>query len=76
VADPLLRFGLMTVSAVSFALTGRRVWLVLMSISIAATAITTILFTTFGALLGMLLLAAPLYGFYVAGRARRPTPAR
>lgn len=68
--EPALRFGLMLVSAVGFALTGARLWLILVAVSIAATAITTIGFTTFGSLLGMLLLAAPLYGLYVEGRGR------
>lgn len=68
--EPILRFGLMLVSAVAFALTGARVWLVLLGVAIAATALTTIVFTTFGALLGMLLLAAPLYGLFAAGRSR------
>ncbi|MFM9876328.1 MAG: hypothetical protein ACKVOG_00560, partial [Rhodoglobus sp.] len=72
--EPVLRFGLMVVSAVGFALTGARVWLVLLGVAIAVTAVTTIVFTTFGALLGMLLLAAPLYGLFVAGRARAPIP--
>ena len=79
--EPTLRFSLMVVSAVGFALTGARVWLVLLGVAIAVTALTTIVFTTFGALLGMLLLAAPLYGLFVAGRARagfsrdrRPSP--
>ena len=79
--EPTLRFSLMVVSAVGFALSGARVWLVLLGVAIAATALTTIVFTTFGALLGMLLLAAPLYGLFVAGRARagfsrdrRPSP--
>ena len=56
-------------------------WAWLLGVAIAVTALTTIVFTTFGALLGMLLLAAPLYGLFVAGRARagfsrdrRPSP--
>lgn len=69
--EPVVRFGLMTIAAVGFALTGSRVFLVLLGISIAATAVITIVFTTFGSLLGMLLLAAPLYGLYIAGRGRR-----
>ncbi len=68
--EPTVRFGLMGVSAVTFALTGARIWLVLLCAAIAATAVTTIAFTTFGALLGMFLLAAPLYGFFAAGRGR------
>ncbi len=68
--EPVFRFGLMGVSAVAFALTGARVWLVLLGVAIAATAVITIAFTTFGALLGMFLLAAPLYGLFAAGRGR------
>jgi len=70
-ADPIIRFGLMLTGGIGFALTGKRVYFVLAVISIAATALVTILFTTFGALVGMLLLAAPLYGFLVMGRTRR-----
>jgi hypothetical protein len=69
--EPAIRFALLAVSATAFAITGERVWWVLMWVAIAATALETILFTTLGSLLGMLLLAAPIYGLSVIGWARR-----
>ena len=71
--DPILRFGLLAVGAIGFAVTGKRPFLIAGIIAIAATAVSTIAFTTLGGLLGMLLLAAPLYGFLVMGRSRRVT---
>ena len=69
--EPVIRFGLLAVSAIAFALTGLRRWWVLLWVAIAATALETVLFTTLGSLLGMLLLAAPIYGLSVIGFARR-----
>lgn len=69
--EPVIRFGLLAVSAIAFALTGRRLWWVLLWVAIAATALETVLFTTLGSLLGMLLLAAPIYGLSLVGFARR-----
>ncbi len=68
--EPAVRFAVLAGSAITFALTGKRVWWVLMWIAIVATALEVILFTTFGSLLGMLLLAAPLYGLSVVGWTR------
>lgn len=67
--EPLLRFGILVIGSVGFALTGKRVFMIMALLAIAATAVMTIIFTTFGSLVGMLLLAAPLYGLLV-GRAR------
>jgi hypothetical protein len=67
--EPVLRFGLLAVGSIGYAITGKRVYLVLAVIGIAATAVATVLFTSFGSLLGMLLLAAPLYGLLIT-RAR------
>lgn len=69
--EPVIRFSLLAVSAIAFALTGLRRWWVLLWVAIAATALETVLFTTLGSLLGMLLLAAPVYGLSVIGFARR-----
>lgn len=69
--EPAIRFALLAVSASAFAWTGRQMWWVLMWIAIAATALETIVFTTLGSLLGMLLMAAPIYGLSVIGFARR-----
>ena len=70
--DPILRFGALAIGSVGYALTGRRGFLVLSLIAIAATAVVTLLFTTFGALVGMLLLAAPLYGLLITRARLRP----
>jgi len=67
--EPLARFGLLAIGAIGYAITGKRIFMTLAIIAIAWTAVTTVLFTTFGALLGMLLLAAPLYGLLIT-RAR------
>jgi len=69
--EPGIRFAVLAVSATAFAITGERPWWVLMWVAIAATALETILFTTLGSLLGMMLLAAPIYGLSVIGWARR-----
>lgn len=68
-AEPIVRYGLLAVSAVGYAITGKRIFMTLTVIAIVATAVEVILFTTFGSLLGMLLLVAPLYGLLVT-RAR------
>lgn len=67
--EPLLRYGLLAVASVAYAITGKRIFLILTAIAIIATAVEVILFTTFGSLVGMLLLVAPLYGLLVT-RAR------
>jgi hypothetical protein len=69
--EPAIRFALLAVSASAFAWTGRQLWWVLMWVAIAATALETIVFTTLGSLLGMLLMAAPIYGLSLIGFARR-----
>jgi hypothetical protein len=69
--EPAVRFVVLAGSAITFALTGNRVWWVLMWVAIVATALEVVVFTTFGSLVGMLLLAAPLYGLSVVGWARR-----
>lgn len=69
--EPAIRFSLLAVSAVSFALTGAKPWWVLLWVAIIGTAVETVLFTTLGSLLGMLALAAPIYGLSLIGWARR-----
>jgi preprotein translocase subunit Sec63 len=75
-AEPLVRFTVLTVGLVGFARTGRQLYFVLIVVCITVTAILTIAFTTFGALLGMLLLAVPTIGLVLAGRAQRANAAR
>lgn len=67
--EPALRYGALAAGAVGYAITGKRGFMILTVIAIIATAVEVVLFTTFGSLLGMLLLAAPLYGLLVT-RAR------
>lgn len=69
--EPAVRFALLAVSATAFAWTGRQLWWVLLWVAIVGTALETIIFTTLGSLLGMLLMAAPIYGLSVIGFARR-----
>jgi hypothetical protein len=70
VFDPLLRFSALAAGTVGFALTGRKGFFVLALVAVAATAISTVVATTLGGLLGMLLLAAPVYGLLSAGLSR------
>ncbi len=46
----------------------RTPWLVIALLALAATAIITVVATTFGALVGLLLLVAPVYGLVTIGR--------
>lgn len=68
VVDPILRYGLLLFALVAFAATGRPLFMVLIVIAIAATALHAVLFTTFGTLLGMFLLAAPAIALVTLGR--------
>jgi len=71
VAEPLVRFAVLTFGLVGFALTGKQVYFVLIALAIVVTAVLAIAFTTLGALLGMFILAAPVIGLVLAGRAQR-----
>jgi len=74
VADPVVRYGLLALGMIGYALTGRRGYLVLGLAAVAATAVSAVLFTTLGALLGLLFMVAPLYGLLLIGQARAPRP--
>ena len=76
IAEPLARFGLLTVGLVGFARTGRQGFFVLVVVCIAVTAVLTIAFTTLGALLGMFITAFPVIGLVLAGRTQRATVSR
>jgi hypothetical protein len=76
IAEPLVRFTLLTVGLIGYARTGRQGFLVLIVVCIAVTAVLTITFTTFGALLGMFLAAFPVIGLVLAGRTQRVTASR
>jgi len=71
VAEPLVRFAVLTLGLVGFALTGKQVYFVLIALAIVVTAVLAIAFTTLGALLGMFILAAPVIGLVLAGRGQR-----
>jgi len=71
VAEPLVRFAVLTLGLVGFALTGKQVYFVFIALAIVVTAVLAIAFTTLGALLGMFILAAPVIGLVLAGRAQR-----
>lgn len=66
--EPSLRYGLIFVALMAFAVTGRTPWLVTALAALAATAIITVVATTFGALLGLFLMVAPVYGLVTIGR--------
>ncbi|MBC7590883.1 MAG: J domain-containing protein [Salinibacterium sp.] len=68
VGEPIARYGLIFVALMAFALTGRTPWLVTALIILAATAVITLVATTFGALLGLFLLVPPVYGLVTIGR--------
>ena len=76
VAEPLVRFTVLTVGLVGFALTGKQVYFVLIALAIVVTAVLAIIFTTLGALLGMFILSAPVIGLVLAGRAQRASDRR
>ncbi len=66
--EPVFRYGVVFCALVAFALTGKTPWLVTASLALAATAIITVTTTTFGPLLGLFLLVAPVYGLVTIGR--------
>ena len=69
VAEPLARFPLLVGGLLGYALTGRRPFLVLGLVALAATALVGILFTTLGALVGLLLMVGAVFGLVTMGQA-------
>ncbi len=67
IVEPVVRFAVIIGALVAYALTGLRGWLVTALIALAATAVLAIVFTTIGALLGMLLMVAPVFGLMLMG---------
>ena len=67
-AEPVVRYSLLALGMIGYALTGLRGYLVLGLAAVAATAVSAVLFTTLGALLGLLLMVAPLYGLILIGQ--------
>ncbi|WEO76520.1 hypothetical protein BJQ94_14255 [Cryobacterium sp. SO2] len=71
-ADLWLRLLPLGLAAVAFARTGRRGFLAVVVALGAATAVLTILFASFGPLVSMILLGAPVLGLVALGRQRGP----
>ena len=75
VVEPAVRFPLLAVGLLGYALTGRTSLLVLGLVAFAATALVGVIFTTLGALMGLLLLVGVVFGLVTMGqrsaRARR-----
>lgn len=67
--EPVVRFALLGGSLIAYALTGFRQWFWIAVVAMAWTAIVTVVFTSFGPLVGLLLLVAPFYGLTLLGRA-------
>ena len=68
IAEPLVRYPLLVVGLLGYALTGRTGFGVLAVVAIAATALVALLFTTLGALVGLLIMVAAIYGLALIGR--------
>lgn len=66
--EPIIRYGLIFVALMAFALTGRTAWLVTALTVLSVTAVITLVATTFGTLLGLFMLVAPVYGLVTIGR--------
>jgi hypothetical protein len=67
VAEPFVRFAVIIGSLIAYAFTGMRAWMVLAIVALAATAVITIVFTSIGSLLGMLIMVAPVFGLMLMG---------
>ena len=68
--EPLVRFPLLAVGLLGYALTGRTALLVLALVALAATAVIGVLFTTLGVLVGLLLLVPVVFGLVTMGQGR------
>jgi len=68
IAEPLVRFPLLVVGLLGYALTGRRSLLVLGLVALAATALVGVVFTTLGVLVGLLLMVAAVFGLVTMGQ--------
>ena len=67
--EPVVRYTLLGGSLIAYALTGLRQWFWIAVIAIVWTAGVTLVFTSLGPLVGLLLLVAPIYGLTLLGRA-------
>jgi hypothetical protein len=69
--EAVVRWALLGVAAVAFGLTGRRGFLAAALVLIGVTVVFTLLETSLGGLLALLLLVPAMYGLCLAGLARR-----
>ncbi|MBI5161070.1 MAG: J domain-containing protein [Micrococcales bacterium] len=69
-AEPLVRWGVLLVSALAYAATGRRVFLVLAIVAELASLTVTVLFASFGGLVALLITLPALLGAFTGGLAR------
>jgi hypothetical protein len=67
IAEPVLRLTVLCTALIGYALTGRRIWLVLTILGLVATAVMTLVSISIGGLLGMFVLMAPLAGLLLMG---------
>jgi len=65
--EPFVRYTVLLGALVGYALTGKRLYLIVASAAIAVTAILTVAFATIGGLVGLLILIAPIYGLAIMG---------
>lgn len=70
-AEPIVRYLVLIASITAFARTGARGWLIAAGAAIVATAVSVLLWTTLGALVGTLIMAVPTVVLIMAGRATR-----
>lgn len=68
IAEPLVRYPLLALGLVGYALTGRKPLLVLALVALAVTAAFGVVFTTIGALVGLLLLVPVVFGLVTLGQ--------
>lgn len=68
IAEPLVRYPLLALGLVGYALTGRKPLLVLALVALALTAAIGVVFATIGALVGLLLLVGVVFGLVTLGQ--------
>lgn len=78
--EPLVRWAVLIGAALAYGVTGRRVWLVIAVIAIAATVVLTITNVSFGGLIAPLLISPAMLGLSLSGisraRSRPSSPGR
>lgn len=66
--EPIARSLLLVAGLGGYAISGRRAFLVLGLVALAATAVIGVVFATLGSLVGLLLAVAPVYGLLLMGQ--------